>query len=170
MEINTIKTFLGYYERVRERTNLLIKVISPEYLDFSYKTEKFTVADQIRHIAATERYLFAEIIAGGQCAYRGCGKELADGYDGVMKYFSDMHRESLVIFSNLCDEDLNRKCSLPAGEKIVVWKWLRAMVEHEIHHRAQLYIYLNMLNVKTPPIFGLTSEELQVKSIKSNSL
>jgi uncharacterized damage-inducible protein DinB len=34
------------------------------------------------------------------------------------------------------------------------------MIEHEIHHRGELYIYLNLLNVKTPPIFGLTSEEV----------
>ena len=34
------------------------------------------------------------------------------------------------------------------------------MVEHEVHHRGQIYVYLGMLEVKTPPLFGLTSEEL----------
>ncbi len=116
MEITTIKVFLGYYERVKERTNRLIKVISSEHLDFSYKQGKFTIGDQIRHIATTERYLFAENNATRQSACQGCGKEIADGYDEVMKYFSNMHRESIVIFSNLCDEDLKRKCTLPGGE------------------------------------------------------
>ena len=37
------------------------------------------------------------------------------------------------------------------------------MVEHEIHHRGQLYLYLGMLGVPTQPIFGLTSE--QVRSV-----
>jgi uncharacterized damage-inducible protein DinB len=41
-----------------------------------------------------------------------------------------------------------------------VWKWLRAMVEHEIHHRGQIYIYLSMIDVSTSPIYGLTSEEV----------
>jgi len=40
------------------------------------------------------------------------------------------------------------------------------MVEHEIHHRAELYIYLNMLGVKTPPMFGLTAEQVQERSVK----
>jgi len=40
------------------------------------------------------------------------------------------------------------------------------MVEHEIHHHAQSYVYLNLLKVKTPPIFGMTSEEIQERSIK----
>jgi hypothetical protein len=38
---------------------------------------KFTVGDQIRHIAAIERYMFVETYAGHLSAYRGCGKELA---------------------------------------------------------------------------------------------
>ena len=47
-----------------------------------------------------------------------------------------------------------------AGVPITKWKWLRAMVEHEIHHRGQLYLYLGLLGVTTPPLYGLTSEEV----------
>jgi uncharacterized damage-inducible protein DinB len=35
------------------------------------------------------------------------------------------------------------------------------MVEHEIHHRGELYAYLGLLNVKVPPLYGLTSEQLR---------
>jgi uncharacterized damage-inducible protein DinB len=61
---------------------------------------------------------------------------------------------------------LKRKCRTPANTEIAVWKWLRAMVEHEIHHRGQLYIYANILKIKTPPLFGLTAEEVEKISIK----
>jgi len=40
------------------------------------------------------------------------------------------------------------------------------MVEHEVHHRSQIYVYLGMLGVKTPPIYGLTSEEVRERSSK----
>jgi len=68
------------------------------------------------------------------------------------------------MFRTLTDKDLNRKCPTPGGE-MTSWKWLRAMVEHEVHHRGELYIYLNLLDVKTPPMFGLTAEEVQQKSL-----
>ena len=42
----------------------------------------------------------------------------------------------------------------------------RALVEHEIHHRGQIYLYLSMLDVKTPPIYGMTSEEVREKSVR----
>ena len=90
--------------------------------------------------------------------------QLADGYENVLKFFNDRHRESVAIIGNLTDEDLNKKCTTPGNTEITTWKWLRAMVEHEIHHRAELYLYANLLKIKTPPMFGLTSEEVQEKS------
>lgn len=164
MEIQTIAPFLDYYSKIRARTNKLLAVIQPEHLDFTYKAGKFTIADQIRHIAAIERYMFAETIAGRKSSYHGCGKEVADGYDNILNYFNQKHLESLEIFSNLTDTDLIKKCITPNNTEITIWKWLRAMTEHEIHHRAQLYLYLNMLDIKTPPIFGLTAEEVEINS------
>jgi uncharacterized damage-inducible protein DinB len=84
-----------------------------------------------------------------------------------MHFYSELRQQSWAIFSALSDEDLKRRCRTPANAEFEIWKWLRAMVEHEIHHRAELYLYLNMLDVKTPPIFGLTAEELIEKSRNS---
>jgi uncharacterized damage-inducible protein DinB len=38
------------------------------------------------------------------------------------------------------------------------------MVEHEVHHRGQIYLMLGMLGVATTPLFGLTSEEVRSRS------
>ncbi len=160
MEIKTVASFIEYYERVRGRTLRLLRIIPPEHIDWAYKEDKYSIADTIRHIAAMERYMFAENVIGHRSSYNGSGKELADGYDEVMAYFNEMHRQSMEIFRTLSNEDLTKKCANPAGQ-IVTWKWLRAMIEHEIHHRGQIYVYLGMLGVKTPPIFGLTAEEVQ---------
>lgn len=165
MEILTIHPFLDYYDKVRERTLRLIKVVPPSQLDWSYLPGKFSIGDQIRHIGTIERYMFAETIAGRKSAYQGCGKELADGYDNVLSFFNELHQQSLAIFRQLSDEDLQRKCVTPGNVEMRIWKWMRAMVEHEIHHRGELYIYLNLLGVKTPPMYGLTSEEVAQNSV-----
>ncbi|MBV8327812.1 DinB family protein [Chryseobacterium sp.] len=166
MEIKSIQSFLDYYEKIRERTLRLIAVVPPEHLDYAYKSGKFSIGDQIRHIAAIERYMYGETISGRKSAYHGCGKELADGYENVVDYFNEMHRQTLEIISSLSDEDLNRKCLTPANNEISIWKWLRAMIEHEIHHRGELYIYLNLLDVKTPQMYGFSAEEVQEMSVR----
>lgn len=164
MENTAISSFLSYYAKLRERTNKLILVIPEEYMDWAYKPGKFTIADQIRHLATIERDMYAETVQGKPCRYIGCGKELADGYKQVVNFLHEKHEESMDIFRRLTDADLQRKCITPGGVSISIWKWLRTLTEHEIHHRAQLYLYLNMLGVETPPIFGMTSEEVARKS------
>lgn len=167
MEITSISSFLDYYERIRERTLRVIQGGPSDAMDWAYKPGKFTIADIIRHLGVMERHMFAENAAGRPSRYNGCGKELADGKEAVVAYLDEMHRQSVAIFRALSDEDLKRKCPTPGGE-MTTWKWLRAMVEHEIHHRGELYIYLNLLDIKTPPIFGLTAEEVQQRSIIGN--
>ncbi len=41
------------------------------------------------------------------------------------------------------------------------------MIEHEIHHRGEIYAYLGLLGVKTPPLYGMTSEELRAAAARS---
>jgi len=166
MTITDIPSFLEYYEKVRERTLKVILLIPQDKLEWTYNEGKFTLGDLVRHIAAIERNMYAETIQGRPSRYNGCGPELASGYNHVLDYFNTMHKESVEIFKRLSTEDLNKRCLTPAGTPITTWKWLRAMVEHEIHHRGQLYIYLSMLNIQTAPIFGLTSEEVIAAGLK----
>jgi uncharacterized damage-inducible protein DinB len=164
MEIETIEPFLDYYERIRERTLKVVGCIPPHRIDWTYKEGKFTFGDIIRHLAAIERYMYAENAQLKPSRYPGHGKELADGYEEVLEFLNRTHRESMEIFGRLNDDDLKTRCVTPGGVSITVWKWLRAMVEHEIHHRGQIYLYLGMLDLPTPPIYGLTSEEVRERS------
>jgi uncharacterized damage-inducible protein DinB len=165
MEIQTIEAFLAYFESIRTRTERVIGFIPPERLKWSHKPEAFTFGDLVRHIAATERYMFAENVQGKPSRYPGHGPELADGYDTVLQYLQRMHDESVSIFRSLNPDDLKRKCVPPGGSPMSVWKWLRAMIEHEVHHRGQIYLMLGMLGVSAPPLYGLTSEEVRERSI-----
>jgi uncharacterized damage-inducible protein DinB len=164
MEISTIGPFLDYFQKLRERTLKVVQCIPPERMEWTYKEGKFTCGDLIRHLAAIERYMFAENVQFKPSRYPGHGKELAEGYENVLAFLNTMHQESMEIFARLSDEDLRKKCITPGGTPITVWKWLRAMSEHEIHHRGQLYVYLARLEVTAPPLYGLTSEEVRERS------
>ncbi|MBI3518093.1 MAG: DinB family protein [Bacteroidetes bacterium] len=169
MEIKTIDGFLSYYEKTRQVTLKVIRVIPPDKLNWSYMPGKFTFADLVRHIAAIERYVFAETVIGNPPSYQGCGKELADGYEGIVSYFDTMHAQSVAIFKAMNDEDLQKKMKALNGDTISIGNFLRALVVHEIHHRAALCIYLNLLNIESPPIIGLKEEQVIQLSKKSNN-
>ena len=160
MEINSIEGFLKYHARIKHRTRRLFACIPPDKVEWTYQAGKFTIGDLIRHIANIERYLYAETIQLKESQYHGCGPEFADGLDHVVAHYERLYQESKAIFAQLTTADLHKKCKTPLGTEVTIWKWLRALIEHEIHHRGQLYLYLAMNGIQTPPIFGLTSEEV----------
>lgn len=164
MEIRSVGPFLEYYEKVRSRTMRVVACIPPERFDWTYRPGKFSFADLLRHLGAIERYMFAENARLLPSRYPGHGRELADGPQEVLAFLERTHRESMEIFAGLSNADLEKRCTTPGGTQIAVWKWLRSMVEHEIHHRGQLYLYLSMLEVPSPPLYGLTSEEVLERS------
>jgi uncharacterized damage-inducible protein DinB len=166
VEITSVAAFLDYYEKIRQRTLRVVRCIPHEKIEWTYQPGKFTIGDLIRHICAIERYMYAENARQQKSRYSGHGCELADGYDAILNFMMQTHQESMQLFSELKDEDLQKKCINPDGTSITIWKWLRAMVEHEIHHRGQIYLYLAMMNVPTPPLFGLTSEEVRARSLR----
>jgi uncharacterized damage-inducible protein DinB len=165
MEIRSAGQFLEYWTGFRARTRRVIECIPPERLEWSPRAGAFSFGDMIRHLATIERYMYAETVAGRPSRYPGCGRELADGYQPVLQYLDRLDAEAKAIIAALTDADLLRKCQTPAGTPITVWKWLRAMVEHEAHHRGQIYLMLNLLQLPAPPLFGLTSEEVRARSV-----
>lgn len=164
MEIRSVAQFLEYWTSLRGRTRRVVVCIPPEGLEWSYRAGTFTLGDLVRHLATIERFMYAETVAGRPSRYPGCGRELADGFEAVLAYFDRLDDEAKAIIASLTDADLTRKCQTPAGVAITTWKWLRAMAEHEAHHRGQIYLMLSMLQVPTPPLYGLTSEEVRARS------
>ena len=164
MVISNIPEFLSYVDSVRGRTRRVVLAIPPDMVEWTHRDGAFTLGDLVRHIGAAERYMFAETARGNTSTYPGHGRELADGYDAVLAYFDRTREEALEIYRSLTPEALAGRCTTPAGTSITTWKWLRAMIEHEIHHRGQLYLMLSMLGVKTPPLYGLTEEQLRERS------
>lgn len=160
MEIRTIAEFLDYYSRLRERTRKVVECIPEQHINWTYRPGKFTMGDLVRHIAAIERWLYAETVLGLPPRYTGCGPEIALDFEHPLAYMDAMHNASVEIFGQIDESRLSQKIQTPAGRPITCWKWLRALCEHEIHHRGQIYLYLNILEINTPPLFGLTSEEI----------
>jgi len=165
MQIQDWNVFLDYFKKIHERTVRVARCIPQDNIDWTYREGQFTLGDLVRHVATINRYMYAETVSGRPSRYAGCGKELADGYEAVLAFAERLHRESVEIFAQLTPEQLNGKCTTPDGAPITTWKWLRAMVEHEVHHRGQIYLYLRMLGIPTPPLYGLTSEQVRERSL-----
>ena len=157
--------FLDYLERVHERTRRVVLLIPPADVEWAPAPHWFTFGGLVRHLAAIERWMFAENALERPSRYPGHDRQLADGYEAVLAYYDRLHAESYQAFASLDDSALERKVTTPSGAPITLWKWMRSMSEHEAHHRGQLYLMLAVRGVPTPPLYGLTSEEVRARSL-----
>ena len=164
MEIRGIEPFLDYWESVRGRTLRVIDRIPPDRLEWAPAEGRWSFGDIVRHLASVERDMYAETVDGRPSRYAGCGRDLADGAGAVRAFLDEKHVQALAIFRTLTPERLAAKCLTPAGTPITTYKWLRAMVEHEAHHRGQLYLMLGLLGVPAPPLYGLSEPEMRARS------
>jgi uncharacterized damage-inducible protein DinB len=159
-DMTDLPSFLQYLDSVHGRTRRVVERIPPGDLEWAPAPGKFTFGDIVRHLANIERFMYAETVRGLPSAYTGHDRGFADGYDAVLRYYDRQHGDARAIFAALTSAQWEGKCRTPAGAAITTRKWLRAMIEHEAHHRGQLYLMLGMRGVATPPIYGLTSEEV----------
>jgi len=162
---NDTHELLTYLDRMHGRTRALIACIQTEDVDWAPAPQWFTFGALVRHMAGMERWMWAETIAGRPSRYPGHGPELARDLDALTTYVDRLHEESRAVFAQLTDEDLKGPVATPGGATLSCWKWVRSMIEHEAHHRGQLYLMLAMRGVATPPIFGLTAEEVHARSL-----
>jgi uncharacterized damage-inducible protein DinB len=156
--------FLQNFEQVRERTMRVVRCIPPDQFEWSCRAGAFTLGDLARHIVTTERFVFAEGACGRSSQYQGCGRELADGPQNIMAFMERLHAESMQIFREMSEEQWKAKGKSADGHPITAWKLLRAMLEHEVHHRGQIYAYLGILGVATPSLYGLNEQQVKALS------
>ncbi len=65
------------------------------------------------------------------------------------------------FFKSLNDDDLEQKCMTPGGVELRISKWLRSMVEHEVHHRGQIS-RMRSNQVTNSVIFGFSTRPLSL--------
>jgi uncharacterized damage-inducible protein DinB len=156
--------FLAHLDRVHGRTRRVAVLVPEHDIEWAPAPGRFSFGDLLRHLAGIERWMYAETVHGRPSRYPGHDRSLADGLEAVLEYHDRLHAESRGLFAALPPSRLAERCETPAGVPITIWKWLRSHLEHEAHHRGQLYLMLGLRGVRCPQLYGLTSEEVASRS------
>ncbi len=166
--IQSTSDFIKYFEGVRKRTLNYIRVLPPERLAWAPREGEFTPADIIRHIGVTER-MFVGVALERVWRYPGHESDEEQSLDELIAWLEAVHIESMGKLARMPDDTLKAPRFGPQGSgegyPLKVWRWLMAMTEHEVHHRSQLAVYLSLMGVQPPHIFGLGVEDLIALSV-----
>jgi uncharacterized damage-inducible protein DinB len=88
----------------------------------------------------------------------------ADSVSDILEAFDQNISAAIELLQNQADERLFTTWRLKRGGQVLFemprWAVLRSMViNHIIHHRGQLSVYLRLLNVPLPSVYGPTADE-----------
>lgn len=163
--IQSVATFADYFESIRRRTLNYARVIPPDRFEWQPKPDEFTCGEILRHLAATEK-MYIRVFTEGIWNYAGHQRGTLNTLDENIAYLEKIHLEAMEKLRAASDDLLKvpRVGVLPDSPPVKAWRWLMAMVEHEVHHRSQLASYLTLMGVEPPQIYGVKVEELMALS------
>jgi uncharacterized damage-inducible protein DinB len=157
--IQSVHAFINYFGGVRRRTLNYIQAIPPDKFGWSPKPGELECGDIVRHMGSAEK-MFARVALKGNWHYDGHARELAGSLEEAIRYLDGCHTEATAILGQLNDADLNESRQMLNGPAVKAWRLLLAMTEHEVHHRSQLAVYLALMGVEPPQIYGLKIEDI----------
>jgi uncharacterized damage-inducible protein DinB len=83
--------------------------------------------------------------------------------DTLLRMFDANAREARVALEAVTGAALDERWSLKHGERILLTlprgEVVRQHLNHLIHHRGQLTVYLRLVNVPLPSVYGPTTDE-----------
>ncbi|MBI5303609.1 MAG: DinB family protein [Chloroflexi bacterium] len=161
--IRSTSDFIAYLASIRKRTLNYARLVPAARLDWSPQAGEFTCADILRHIAAGER-MFVGVVTQNRWKYDGHRGE-QKSVEELIAYLEHIHGEAMEALRALPDGELDQmRAPLEGNAQVKAWRWLMAMTEHEIHHRSQLAMYLLLMGITPPHIYGLGVEDLLARA------
>jgi uncharacterized damage-inducible protein DinB len=160
------QTLLPEFDHEMANTRKLLERVPDDKFDYKPHEKSMTLGRLAGHVAEVPSYATATIrmdkleLTGSEKPFTATSKkELLESFD---KYVA----EARLAISTVSDEDLGKIWCLRFGGKDVFSMprvaVLRSMVmNHLIHHRAQLQVYLRLNNVEIPGMYGPSADEMK---------
>ena len=150
-----LDVIIEHWERYRAVTLQFLDLVAQQQLGWRPDEHSFTYGQHLQHIAQTEDYYHAGLFESRWDAEIMRGSERASDPALLRAYFEQVRTKMRDAFALLSDQELARPMKVPhaPGEFPLRW-WLWFILEHEIHHKAQLAIYARAMG-HVPPYYAL---------------
>lgn len=155
-ELSTLREHLSRYRQVTLAT---LALVPDEKLDWRPGDNLRSFAEQLLHIAQVEDFYLHGLVDGDWDFARLAKPTPSDTRQSLDKRLRESQEMAQQKLSALHPSRLDQPVDVPDGQggRIPVdWPlrgWLWFLVEHEVHHKAQLALYLRRVGV-TPPFFA----------------
>ena len=146
-------------------TKKILEKVPADKPDWKPHEKSMKLGRLAMHIAETP-YWISQILSADEFdfATRKFGAFTAEGAESAVSVFQKNFDKALSDLSNASDEELNKKWVVRFGEKIMYDTPKKVAIRgfafnHLVHHRGQLSVYLRLLDIAVPGMYGPSADE-----------
>jgi uncharacterized damage-inducible protein DinB len=145
-----IETFVRNWNYIHKQTARIIRAAPQEKMEWQPKEGLFTLRQLVSHFPQAELAFVRTAMDG---VYAKVDLDLSKSTsEEIADIFDENHEKHAAEVLSLTMEHMNREVEF-VGHKLRCRDLLKTLVEHEIHHRGQLFTYLHLADVEPPKLY-----------------
>ncbi len=147
------RELFGHWDIVRRDLLRGLERFTEEDLDFQpAPAYQRTVGDIARHIAEAEDGWFGYVVRRELSAWPEYPRDAYPTWQSIIQALERVHEKTLAWLETVDVADLDQTITMPRrGELSLRWI-IWHVLEHEVHHRGELFLCLGLLGREAPDI------------------
>ncbi|HXL56925.1 MAG TPA: DinB family protein [Chitinophagaceae bacterium] len=160
------QALLGELKHESANTRKMLERVPTDKLSWKPHEKSYTLGRLATHIAALPAWIGRTInLDEFDLAKNQIQPVIAGNTEGILKIFDDSLATNIPILESASDDILNTNWTFRRGDHIIFTMPRKVVLRnmafnHTVHHRAQLSVYLRLLDVPVPGMYGPSADEM----------
>ncbi len=155
---------LPEFDHETRNTRRLLEIVPDDRLDYKPHEKSWTLLQLATHVATVPGWTKSTFDTDGLDISGEWEQPDLKTAAGLVRAFDEGVREARVALEAATAETLQESWTLRAGENVLFTKpkgdvFRFDVLNHMIHHRAQMSVYLRLLDVAIPGMYGPSADE-----------
>jgi uncharacterized damage-inducible protein DinB len=162
---NVIKVAFGDFDQELKQTRKLLAALPEGQLEYQPHAKSYTLGGLAQHVAQLP-FLAVSIMRAEELDFTRLPKlEPPRTVEDILNLFDKSAAEARAAFADFTEADLARTWTLRMGERVFFTRPKAALlrdffISHMVHHRAQLTVYIRLLDAPVPGLYGPSADEV----------
>lgn len=163
--MSIIEILLKEYEQEAQTTRKFLAIVPEDQYDYKPHPKSMSLKQLATHVAELPEWVEMAISTDGlDFAANPYNPVKVDNTADLVAYFEKTYQKGLVALRSASEDILKQRWVLSNGDQILFdqtkYDTVRVSLSQTTHHRAQLGVYLRLLNIPIPGSYGPSADEL----------
>ena len=158
-------SFIGELKFESSLTKKMLERVPLDKKEWKPHEKSFAIGRLATHIAEIPQWISRVItIDNFDFMTQSFSRHIAESQEELISIFNDKLNQAIADLETMSDEDFNKTWTLSRGEQVIRQMPKKVAIRgygfsHFIHHRGQLSLYLRLLDVPVPGMYGPSADE-----------